>query len=188
MAHGAGPVTDAEAAIRQSIHRDPQNAACFYQLGLLLEQDASRSGEAEAAYRRALTLEPTNPRHVYRLGLLLHELLKRPDEAEVAYHKAIALAPDDAFYYGGLVSLLIQQSRRAEAVEIGNRMRALLEARAQWYGLAALEAILGNVDTALVALGKAAQEAGFNRDWAQRDPDLANIRSDQRFGEIVGGG
>jgi tetratricopeptide (TPR) repeat protein len=181
-------MTDAEAAIRRAIDLDPQNAAGFYQLGLLLEQDTSRASEAEAAYRQALLLEPDNPKYVYRLGLLLHEQLKRPGEAEAAYRRAITLAPDNAFFYGGLVSLLIHESRRAEAVEIGNRMRSLLGPQRQWYGLATLEAILGNVDAAFLALGKAALKAGFNRDWAWRDPDLANIRGDQRFVELVGDG
>ena len=87
-----------------------------------------RLREAEASYRKAIELEPNAAQYVYRLALLLHEELHRPDEAEAAYRRAIALAPEDPFFYGGLISLLVGQSRRAEALLFSEKMRALLGA------------------------------------------------------------
>ena len=142
--------------------------------------------EAEAAYRKAIELEPNNARYAYRFGLLLHEKLRRFTEAESAYRRAIDLAPDDPFYYGGLVNLLIEQSRRSEALALAVKMRALLNATEHWYGLATLDAIVGNVDAAIELLRKAAQAEKFDREWARHDPDLASIRDDPRFSEIVG--
>jgi tetratricopeptide (TPR) repeat protein len=177
---------DNESEARQAIERNPHSAQTYYHLGLLLAQAPARASETEAAYRRAIELAPDNARYVYRLALWLHENAQRLAEAESAYRRAIALAPTDPFVYGGLVSLLMQQARHSDALTIGAEMRTLLTASENWYGLAALDAILGNVDVAIDHLRKAASGANFNRKWARNDPDLAALRDDPRFDEIVG--
>ena len=177
---------DNETDARKAIELNPHSALAYYNLGLLLAQDPARLSETEAAYRKAIELEPDSARYIYRLGLLLHEDLQRFEEAEFAYRRAIALAPDDPFFYGGLVSLLIQQSRRLDALALSEKMRALLKADENWYGLATLDAILGNLNAAIEYLRKAVSGGNFNREWARRDPDLASIRDDPRFDEIVG--
>lgn len=177
---------DNETDARQAIELDPQSGLAYYHLGLLLAQDPTRLDETEAAYRQAVALESESARYVYRLGLLLHENLHQLTEAESAYRRAIALAPEDPFVYGGLVSLLMQQARLVEALAPSQKMRALLEAQANWYGLATLDAILGNVNTALDHLQQAASAGNLNREWAYNDPDLAAIRADPRFAAIIG--
>ena len=181
------PPPDSEAAARLAIDLEPHSALARYNLGYLLEEDPTRAGEAETAYRQAIDLDPNNARFVYRLGLLLHEKLVRHPDAEIAYRRAIDLAPDNPFYYyGGLVSLLVQQSRRPEALPLAAKMRALLTAGRLWYGLATLDAILGNTDAAIEHLSQAAREGKLDREWARIDPDLASIRDEPRFIEIVG--
>lgn len=180
-------MSEKEATFRKAIELNPYSAIAYYNLGLLISQDPSRVSEAEAAYRKAIELEPDNAQYIYRLGLLLHEDLHRFEEAETAYRQAIELAPDDVFYYGGLISLLVLGSRRSEAVALGIKMRAILSASKNWYGLATLEAILGNIEAAIAYLRQAAEDVNFNRQWARNDPDLASIRNDPRFDEIVGG-
>jgi len=179
-------MTEDEATFHKAIELNPRSAIAYYNLGLLLSQDPSRVSEAEAAYCRAIELEPNNAQYIYRLGLLLHENLHRFDEAETAYRQAIELAPDDVFYSGGLISLLVLESRRSEALALSMKMRAMLNASKNWYGLATLDAILGNVEAAIDYLSQAAGEINFNREWARNDPDLVSIRKDPRFDEIVG--
>jgi tetratricopeptide (TPR) repeat protein len=174
-----------ESDARMDIERNPQNAQAHYNLGQLLAQDPTRISEAEAGYRQAIELEPNTALYVYRLGLVLHEKLQSYQQAEDAYRRAIALAPDDAFFYGGLVSLLMQQSRRAEALALSAQMRSLLNTSENWYGLATLDSILGNVDAAIEHLRKAASRLDFSPAWARSDADLAAIRGDPRFDEIV---
>ena len=179
-------MTETEATFRKAIELNPLSATAYYNLGLFLAQDPMRVSEAGAAYRKAIELEPNNARYVYRLALLLHEDLHRLGEAEIAYRQAIALAPQDPFFYGGLISLLVQQSRRAEALPFSENTRALLLASENWYGLATLEAILGNLEAAMDYLQQAAREVDFDRQWARNDPDLSIIRDDPRFDEIIG--
>jgi Flp pilus assembly protein TadD len=186
MTHNIPQTPEDETSARKAIEVDPHSASAYYNLGFLLSQNAARAGEAERAYRQAIELEPNNARYVYRLGVILHENLQRFEEAEVTYRRAIELAPDDPFYYGGLISLLIQQSRRSEALTFSKKMRALLLAGENWYGLATLDAILGNVEAAIDYLRQAARKETFNPQWARNDPDLASIRDDRRFDEIVG--
>ena len=174
-----------EIVSRKEVELNPHSAIAYYNLGLLLAQDPARISEAETAHRKAIELEPNNARYVYRLTLLLHENLRRLEDAEAAYRQAIHLAPDDPYFYSGFVSLLIQQSRRSEALALSIKMRALLSARENWYGLATLEAILGNSEAAIEYLRQAARETTFNRQWARNDPDLDSIRDDPRFDEIV---
>jgi tetratricopeptide (TPR) repeat protein len=174
-----------EATLRKAIELNPHSAIAYYNLGLLLSQDPSRVSDAETAYRKAFELESNNPKYIYRLGLLLHENLHRFEEAETAYRLAIELAPDEAFYYGGLISLLVLESKRSEALALSIKMRAMLNINKNWYGLATLDAILGNVEPAIGYLRQAAVEASFNREWARNDPDLSSIRNDPRFDEIV---
>jgi Flp pilus assembly protein TadD len=175
-----------EATIRKAIELNPHSAVAYYNLGLLLSQDPSGVSEAEVAYRKAVELEPDNAQYIYRLGLLLHEHLHHFEEAEIAYRQAIKLAPDEVFYYGGIISLLVLESRRSEALALSIKMRDMLNASKNWYGLATLDAILGNVEAAIDHLRRAARKANFNRQWARNDPDLASIRNDPRFDEIVG--
>ena len=178
-------MTEEETTFREAIERNPHSAIAYYNLGLWLSEDPSRASEAEAAYRKAIELEPDNARYIYRLGLLLHENLHRFEEAEIAYRQAIDLAPDDVFYYGGLIGLLVLESRRPEALALSIKMRAMLNASRNWYGLAALDAILGDIEAAIRYLRQAAGEANFDPRWARKDPDLASIRSDPRFDGIV---
>ncbi len=179
-------MTDNEDTLRQAIEVNPHSAVAYYNLGLLLSQDPSRSSEAEATYRTAIDLEPNNAQYIYRLGLLLHENLHRFEEAETAYRRAIELAPDEAFYYGGLISLLVLEAKREEALALSVKMRGILNASRNWYGLAALESILENTEAAIGYLRQAADEVNFNHQWARNDPDLASIRNDPRFDEIIG--
>ena len=179
-------VPDDETDILKRIEQNSQNAKAYYDLGYLLAQNPARASEAETAYRQAIAFEPNNAQYIYRLGLLLHDHLHRFGETEIAYRRSVELAPENPFYYGGLISLLVQQSRRSEALVLSIKMRALLNTREQWYGLATLDAILGNADAAFESLGKATCANKIDREWARNDPDLASIRDDPRFDEIVG--
>ena len=56
-----------------------------------------------------------------------------------------------------------------------------------YYNLACLESISGNVEAALEHLRLALEKEPGLREWAKRDPDLEWIKGDERFWEVVGG-
>jgi tetratricopeptide (TPR) repeat protein len=55
-----------------------------------------------------------------------------------------------------------------------------------YYNLACLESIAGNVEAALEHLRLALEKDPGQRKWAKRGPDLEWIRGDKRFWEVVG--
>ncbi len=178
-------MTDDESSLRLALALDPSDAQAYFNLGRILARDALRRSEAETAFLRAIQLQPSNPHFIYRLALLLHEHLNRHVEAETAYRRAVDLAPQEPYFYGGLICLLVQLSRRSDALVLADKMRELLIAKDNWYGLATLDAILGNTEAAITNLHKAAQSQGFNAAWAKIDPDLASLQDDPRFNAIV---
>ena len=72
-----------------------------------------------------------------------------------------------------------------ESAKFATQARALIKPD-DWYNLACLESVCGNVDAAIENLRRAAEDKKFDRAWAKRDPDLEWIRNDPRFNEIVG--
>ena len=73
--------------------------------------------------------------------------------------------------------------------------RLLLDARERWpdagaipYELACLDAREGNTEGALEHLAEAVRLRPDTADWARGDDDLAALRGDGRFGELVGPG
>ncbi|MCD4737724.1 MAG: hypothetical protein K8R89_00495, partial [Anaerolineae bacterium] len=84
-----------------------------------------------------------------------------------------------------LTSVLRKLGRETEAAEQLARARELM-ADESTYNKACFEAIAGNADAALAHLEKALEKAPGQRLWASRDPDLASLHDDPRFGELVG--
>ena len=55
------------------------------------------------------------------------------------------------------------------------------------YELACLEAVTGNADAAVAALGRAVELEPRIVEWAEADEDFASLREDPRFSELVEG-
>jgi tetratricopeptide (TPR) repeat protein len=115
----------------------------------------------------------------------LRELEGRLEEALREHERAVELEPDSGTRHTGLSSVLRKLGREAEAAEHLARARELM-ADATDYNKACIESIAGNADAALAHLAQALERAPGRRDWARRDPDLAFIRDDARFRELVG--
>ncbi|MCK4316148.1 MAG: tetratricopeptide repeat protein, partial [Anaerolineae bacterium] len=143
-----------------------------------------RQEEAIAAYQRAIELDSTLTAPHNGLGLVYADL-GRQEEAIAAFRRAIELGSDSVTPYVGLAGIYRRLGDEVEWQHYLAEARRLLKPD-DHYNLACLESIAGNVDTALEHLAKVLEQRPGQCAWARRDPDLAFIRDDPRFQELVG--
>ena len=88
---GAGKLSDAEAALRETVHRNPNQDRAWYNLGLLLAQ-TQRAEAALEALRKAETIAPAVADYSYAEATLL---MQRGDRAGAisAVRRALASNP-----------------------------------------------------------------------------------------------
>jgi Flp pilus assembly protein TadD len=108
-----GCAVEAEAAYREAIRINPQNANAHFNLGILLAEQGC-AVEAEAAYREAIRINPQDALAHNNLGFLLAEQ-GRAVEAEAAYREAIRIDPRNALTHINLGNLLAEQGRAVQA-------------------------------------------------------------------------
>ncbi len=118
---------DAEAAYRNAIWLDKEDAKPWYSLGNLLKEHLGRFEEAEAAYRAAISLDETTAYPWLNLGNLLKVHLGRFEEAEAAYRAAIRLGETSAIPWNNLGNLLKAHFGRIEEAEAAYRMAIRLD-------------------------------------------------------------
>ena len=109
----------------------------------------------------------------------------REEDALREHERAVQLQPDSGMCHASLSSVLRKLGREPQAAEHLARARELMADESD-YNKACLESIAGNVDAALEHLARALERAPGMRAWAARDLDLASIRDDARFRELVG--
>lgn len=116
-----GRPDQAEQRWRQALQHQPDHAASWNNLGIVL-QGAGREAEARDAYRQALALHSDYPDARANLGALLHgqaDALQRQGrraEAEACYRAALELKPEHAELHNNL-AVLYAGAARADLAE-----------------------------------------------------------------------
>lgn len=150
--HRAGRTSEAVAALRRAVQRDPTHPDANHILGMLLYEGQGPDAQAEYYLRRALALDGRRAQFHGNLGNFLADAGQH-DAAERALRGALALEPRYAPAWIGLTRLLLPLGRIGEALEAGARAVELApgvpSARAN-YGLALLQA--GRAREAVAAL------------------------------------
>ena len=178
-----GKVTQAYQLINGFIKFNPNYAAAYSNLGNLLSDNPERYAEAEDAYRQAIAKDPNYAAAYNNLAIMLRTL-DRANEAVPLLEKVIEINPEDFNSYLGIASI---KKSLGESLPPGfvDKARQFIPAD-DFYNKACLESVCDNFDQAFEYLKQAAQKEGFNPAWAWEDPDLAWIRGDPSFAEILG--
>lgn len=118
-----GRLDEALAANARAVQADPDCVEAYCNQAITL-QTLGRYSEALSEYSAALARKPDFAFGLANQGVLLHHL-ERPDEAVAALRRAIELAPSSGFPYIYLGSILKDQGKFAEALDV---YRAMLKA------------------------------------------------------------
>jgi tetratricopeptide (TPR) repeat protein len=141
--------------------------------------------KAAAVYREILAANPQDREAQRLLGIALTRQGKT-DEAVEALRRAIAMGDDGWAIHRSLGDALLRAGKPAEAaehlqkaVDLGPRVPPVL------YNLACAYALSGRKDDALARLKDAVATGWGNREQIEGDADLASLKSDPRFAEIL---
>jgi Flp pilus assembly protein TadD len=176
---------EAEKEFRRTIELDPKLAMPYSNLAaVLLVRGPQHYAEAETLLWKAIKLDP-NLQLAYANLVYLLRLSGRDTEIAPLAEKALQLDDKDIASNLALASMHKKLGHDAESAKYAAQARQFVKAD-DWYALACLESISGNVDAAIENLEHLSRSETFNRQWARIDPDLEWIRDDPRFVAIVG--
>ncbi len=111
---------DAEAAIKEALHRQPESARAYIKLSEI-RQYMGHFPEAHSAIDRALELSPQMPKGLVRKGTILFHQQKM-DEALQFIDQALKLSPKWAGALTQKAEILASLGRFEEAEEVANTM------------------------------------------------------------------
>ena len=178
--------TSAERAFRKAAQLRPDWSWPMNGLGILLAAHAQgRQKEAEELLRKAVALDPDWWRPHNDLAILYRNQ-KRPEDAETEAREALRLAPDELATNNNYGNLLITMKRYDEAEPHYLRAIELDPEHAKpYYNLACLYCLKEEPDKALEYVRKAIALNAALKTEAQRDRDLACLRTNAEFNELV---
>jgi TolB-like protein/DNA-binding winged helix-turn-helix (wHTH) protein/Tfp pilus assembly protein PilF len=180
-----GRIDESIAASNRARELDPFSLAISAQRGFLLE-NARRYGEAIEQLRAVIAMDPNHYQAYWTLGHT-YAANKQLDEAIVAAEKAVGLSERAPGALGMLGLAYGLAGRKAEATKILNELLELSKTR--YVTPAAFVNVyigLGDKDQVFVWLEKAYAERSNYIAYLKVFPMLDGIRSDQRFGDLVG--
>lgn len=183
--------TAAQKEFEAAIRLDPKLYEAYY----FYARTSFQSGNLEKAaelYELASKLNPDDYQAVSLLVTVYHGL-GRPVEAEATERRALQLIekhidshPDDprALYLGAGINVRLGNhekghdwARRALAIDP--------EEASILYNVACVYSLLGRTEEALACLQKMMEHGVFYKNWAAKDSDLDNLRTDPRFQALL---
>ncbi len=179
-----GRFDEAVREMKRAQELDPASLGVNTMMGIALSL-ARRDDEAIPWFRHVLDMDPNFLRAHFGLGLsLIHK--KRYDEAISELQKAVELSGGGAAQLGALGYAYAVANRRAEALEIVEKLRARSK---EHYVPPAMVAVvfsgLGENDQAMAWLEKAIEEHDPWLTGLKVDPMFDPLRSDPRFLDLV---
>ncbi len=181
----------AEANFKAALKLNPRLFEAYYYFARTRFHQGKLE-EAAALFEKAAEVEPAD----YQSRCLRIQILRglgREEEAAREAEQAIKVVekhlqwnPDDAraYHLGAGTLVILGDTDRAKrwlvrAIEMDPDDPVVL------YNVACNLATLGEVDNALEYLGQAIEYGTVSLAWMRNDEDLANLRPDPRFGEML---
>lgn len=182
--HRAGRLLEADAAYRQVLAFQPDNADALHYLGVLSAQRGDMQASVELV-GRALKITPNAAMAHFHMAEALR-LLGRLAEAEESYARTISLKPEFAEAHCARAGVLIAMSRWKNALEAGGRAIALRPDLAEAHvhrGRALCE--LGRAVESLDAFGRALALRPLAEAHVNRGAALAKLgRSEEALADF----
>lgn len=139
--------------------------------------------EALAAIQRAIAIAPEHAWQQRVLGFV-HDRMGQAELAVVALERAVELDPDDYEARGGLARAYRAVGRMKDAEQQMTVGWALAQ-RADEYGRACLESVIGNQEAAVALLATALAQRQLTHGWARIDPEFVFLQDNPRYQELV---
>lgn len=176
----------AEGQFKKAIALEPDWSLPYTGLGDLLGLHSfGRAGEAKEVLHKAIALDPAQGRSYGVLAVILRSE-GRFDEALVQADLALKYMPEEISSLNNYGNLLLDLNRFSEAETYFRRANASFpEHPSPYYNLACLYARTGRRDEALANLREAFNRMDALRYEAPEDPDLASLRGDPEFDQLV---
>ncbi|MGB8716729.1 MAG: tetratricopeptide repeat protein, partial [Rhodanobacteraceae bacterium] len=153
------------------------------------------AGNVEKAAHLFMKASEANPADYQSPGLLGQASLAmgRRDMGEQALRKSmnnlerhLKMNPDDSWALGTGAVNLAELGERERAIEWAERaIEASDEEPIIYYNTACTFAVLGETDRALDLLDRSVSLGWGDREWIQNDSDLASVRGEPRFRELM---
>jgi len=171
------------------IKENPNDTTAHIHYGRMLQQ-LRRFDEATAAYERALALGANDPGIFSGLGQIKYGQ-RQYEQAIPLLTRAIEAGMRNSFLYGQLASAQLHAGRNEEAIKSYEKAFAAgippgANTRGvAYFNLACGYTKLGQKEKALEALTNAVNEGFTNRNAYETDEDLAPLRAEPRFQELL---
>ena len=182
---------EAEKEFEEAMRLDPTLYEAPYFYGRTL-QSQGKLLQAAQMYQRAVAIRPDEYQTLSYLAMAYQSLGDQDNLIEVsgrmvkAAERAIMLNPGDsrALYLGAINLERLGEHTRAE--EWANRALHLDPTHpVMLYNLACFHSVAGHIDAALDLMERAIELGFLHREWYMTDSDLANIRGNPRFKQIM---
>lgn len=171
-------------AYRKAIDVDPTQAIPHRNLGDVYRA-LKQYDDAISSYRLAITHDSKDSDAYQAIGNI-YSILGDLDKAETSYQQAVEINPQNHTTMMALARIARQQGDNEQWQAWIEQARPLYRDD-DYYNLACLESIAGNVDEAVRLLALALEHDESDQTWAQQDPDFVFIRDDARYRALVGG-
>lgn len=171
--------------LTQWIADNPKDHVAYHQYGSALLQ-LQRFDEANTAFEKALQLGGNDAGTYLGLGQI-RDQQKRYEEAVNNYTKAIELGARFGGAYIQLATAQVNLNRYEDAIKTYEKAleKGVMPKGTTYYNIACVYSLGNQTDKAFEMLNKAIDEGFANRNTIETDTDLAPIRSDSRFQQLL---